>query len=344
MENAPLSSTRSIAKIAGVSHMTVSLALRNHPSIPLKTALRIQKLAQEVGYRPNPMVHALMSHLRKRSPALPTTTLAYITAFPTRHGWRKFSEIYSDYFYGAAEHAQQLGYHLEEFWAKEPKMTSQRLTQILMARGIRGVLVGPLPSSHGHLSLNWSKFAAVALGKSMRYPNLHRVTTDHYGNALMALRRLTRMGYKRIGLWMPSEVESRTDRAALAALLTYQYTIPVCRRVNPLLAKEPFEENFLKWFCQTKPDAVMSLGSQDVQQWIKKNGSKVPEEVAFISLQRSRHDLSSGINTCAREIGAAAVDLLHAQLLQNEFGVPHHSKTLIIKGKWQEGFTTMRKT
>ncbi len=43
-----------IAKRAGVGKPTVSLAFRNSPELLEKTRLRIQDVARELGYKPNP--------------------------------------------------------------------------------------------------------------------------------------------------------------------------------------------------------------------------------------------------------------------------------------------------
>jgi LacI family transcriptional regulator/LacI family repressor for deo operon, udp, cdd, tsx, nupC, and nupG len=42
-----------IAKLAGVSHTTVSRALRENPSASLKTTEKILKIAKELNYYPN---------------------------------------------------------------------------------------------------------------------------------------------------------------------------------------------------------------------------------------------------------------------------------------------------
>lgn len=55
---------KQIALEAGVSVMTVSRALRNQPSSASATRQRIQQIAERLGYRPNPLVSALMSYRR----------------------------------------------------------------------------------------------------------------------------------------------------------------------------------------------------------------------------------------------------------------------------------------
>ena len=66
-----------IARKAGVHVTTVSLALRNHPRLPASTRERIQALAKELGYVPDPFLRALVTYrgtnrwsgaTRRRSP------------------------------------------------------------------------------------------------------------------------------------------------------------------------------------------------------------------------------------------------------------------------------------
>ena len=63
-----------IAHRARVSKNTVSLALRNDAQIPPATRRRIQKIAERIGYRKNPVVAHLMAQLRvDRSPRFQST-------------------------------------------------------------------------------------------------------------------------------------------------------------------------------------------------------------------------------------------------------------------------------
>ena len=50
-----------IARVAGVSHTTVSRALRESPLISIDTRERIQRLAQEMGYTPNAIAQSLQT-------------------------------------------------------------------------------------------------------------------------------------------------------------------------------------------------------------------------------------------------------------------------------------------
>ncbi|MBV8864836.1 MAG: LacI family DNA-binding transcriptional regulator, partial [Acidobacteriaceae bacterium] len=53
-------SIKDIARLAGVSHSTVSRALRNNPLITPETANRIRKIADEQGYLASAVARGLV--------------------------------------------------------------------------------------------------------------------------------------------------------------------------------------------------------------------------------------------------------------------------------------------
>src|ERR1043165_9736365 len=67
-----------IARRAGVSKMTVSLALRGHPHAAAATRDRLRQLANEMGYRPNPLIVANMALLRTGRRSSYAGTLGFI--------------------------------------------------------------------------------------------------------------------------------------------------------------------------------------------------------------------------------------------------------------------------
>jgi LacI family transcriptional regulator len=151
-----------LAECAGVHRSTVSLALRDHPRISPEVRQRMQALAKKMGYRVNPLVSALMQS-RRTGRVTRHATIAYVISSPTRYGWRPPHHDRPDYFPGAAERADDLGYKLEHFWLAEPGMTPERFCNILVARGICGLLVGRLPPDMQSLPVEWERFSCVAL-------------------------------------------------------------------------------------------------------------------------------------------------------------------------------------
>ena len=64
--NRPRVTLAAIAAQAGVHVTTVSLALRNSPRLPIATRDRIRKLADELGYAPDPMLQALVAYIKSQ--------------------------------------------------------------------------------------------------------------------------------------------------------------------------------------------------------------------------------------------------------------------------------------
>src|SRR5262245_59513996 len=160
-ERVPL---RVIAEKAKVSRMTVSRALRDDPAVAKSTRRRIQKFARQLGYRPDPDLERLLEKIRLKKRGRLPNVIAWLTAYDKRSAWRSDPSMWIC-FEGATRRAAGCGYKLEEFWAKEPGVTDERLSEIIRARGIEGVIVAPLPVPQlVFQNFRWDWFSAVEIG------------------------------------------------------------------------------------------------------------------------------------------------------------------------------------
>ncbi len=333
-----------IARRAGVSVMTVSRALRKQSNISPQTQKKIQTIADELGYRPNPLVSALMTYRRAAKPVESHLSIGFITNFPTRDGW-KVSKLYESFYQGVAESADRHGYGVEAFWLREPGMTSERLTQILLTRSIHGLVVAPLPVAHGELELGWENFCAVTLGYSLTKPLLHRAVNHQFRSMRSAMRELRTLGYQRLGLALPASLNERVDRQWVASFLVEQLDLD---HSVPLFVPDDAQWNFdsfRKWFGAQKPDAV--IGHEEiVLEWLKKMGVRVPDDVGFVHLNcANQSGAFAGIYQNGPAIGAVAVDFLIGMIHRNERGLPVLPHSLLVEGTWVPGKTVRaRKT
>src|SRR5690554_1647561 len=101
---------RDVAKAAGYSKSAVSLALRNHPSLPDATKNRIREAAERLGYRPDPTLRAL-AHYRYGNTATGAPVIAWLSNWPSRDQWKQ--GLWGEHFAGAVHQAEQLGYRIE---------------------------------------------------------------------------------------------------------------------------------------------------------------------------------------------------------------------------------------
>lgn len=331
-----------VAAVAGVSKATVSLALRNDIRITPAVRVKVHEAAHKLGYRPNPLVAVHMAHLRTSQPPQWRATLGFLVHLEAEQWEKDRSRPANLCHTGAVERAKTLGYSLEIFWLAQPGMTAARMSRILISRGIPGVVIAPWPGTGlgEHLGLEWDQFAAATVGYTLWQPNIHRACHDNFSTMGQALDELVRRGYRRIGLATCAEDDDRVNHHWLARFLTFQTTVPAASRVTPLLTREWNQENFLRWVKRARPDAIVTTRSSAVMRWLAKARLRVPEKVGVLTVYW-RHDqpACSGYYQNFELLGAAAIDLVVAQLHRNERGLPATPKVMLMPGAWREGAT-----
>jgi DNA-binding LacI/PurR family transcriptional regulator len=336
---------KEVAQKAGVSIMTASRALRNQASVTETTRQKVEKAAQQLNYRPNPLVSALMSYRRASRVIRDTLTIALITNFPKRDGWRSL-RINQDFFDGATQACMRHGYKLEEFWLREADMSARRLSSILYSRNINGLLIAPLPVALGHMRLEWPNFSAVALGYSLAWPRLHRAVNHQFRSISTALRRLRKLGYQKIGLALRSSIDERVEHHYSGGFLVNQQRIVPAHRVpmHVVAERDWTEKNFSKWFLKHRPEVVVSH-HEEVLEWLARLKVRVPHDAGFIHLNLP--DTSgrlAGIYQNGPDVGAAAADFLVAMLHRNERGIPELPHTILVEGTWIDGKTLLARS
>jgi DNA-binding LacI/PurR family transcriptional regulator len=326
---------KEVAAAAGVSAATVSRALGLDPQIPVATRTRIQKLATKLGYVPDPLLSAFARRRRGKSSGSEVTTLAYVTNFPTADEWRA-NPFYAPMFQGASGHAARNGYKLEHFWLGEPGMTGERLSRILYSRGIVGLIVAPTPVARSRLTLDWSRFSCVTIAYSLLRPDLHRVTPHHFHSLLNADRKLRRLGYTRIGFCIYEGTSGRVDDLWLAAALLTQRRHPESP-LKVFLFTDDTRHRVPEWARSEQLEVLVSDNPQALAQ-LRSAGIRSPGEIDFATLNWVKTEPEiAGINQRPAAIGAAAVDLVVAQIRRGERGIPEIPVTSMVEGAWVNG-------
>lgn len=333
-----------IAVRVGVHRSTVALALRDNPRIAIETREKIKAIAEACGYRINPLVAALMKS-RRTGRGDQHASLAFVTNYPTRFGWRPQHHDRPDFFPGAVERAQRFGYKLEHFWMAEPGMTPARFSQILVTRGIHGLIIGRLPPGQNTLDLPWEKFSSVALGMTLRSPQLHHVTENHFATSWQVMEQCRARGYRRVGFLFSEANDSPcvADRW-LGAYFLQQVKFPVADRI-PLCPGVPTDEpTFREWFRRERPDAIVVTHAAPVLRWLGALGCEVPRDIGLVELQDNPELGASGVYYDPAKIGVLAVEMLVGLLHRNDTGVPHDQHEVMLTGEWREGKTLPQRT
>lgn len=333
---------KSIAAQAGVTQATVSMCLANNPRIPAATRARIRAVADRLGYRPNPYVSALMRIRRQGRAHREQPVVALVNGLETAAAWRKTApptvRLMRD---GAVERAALRGYRAEEFWLHQDGMSPERFSGMLHARGIQGLLLGPLAYGAATPALKWEHFAAVRLGVPLPALNLTTVCNDHYFSALQAVRACHRLGYRRPGLVVLRGHRDRFHGRWDGGLLVGRLMLEELRPVKSLLLDTWDDvEPLAAWLKREKPDVLISPSADVLQPHLKRLGRRVPQDLGLASLACPQQDHAlSGIWQNGALIGATGMDTLISMLERNERGLPPQAHTVMVEGIWNPGRT-----
>ncbi|EIP99918.1 transcriptional regulator [Opitutaceae bacterium TAV1] len=338
----PRVSLKDVAAVAGVTRMTVSLALRNHPSIPPATRERIRIHATQLGYLPDPEVARVMGEIRARRRSHRPTTIAWITAHEHRYGWKNHP-THLAYHNGAMRRAEECGYHLEEFWLREQGMAARRLGNVIRNRGINGVIVSPFPWAQPLFDgFPWEFFSAVAIGYSMIRPPLCRACNHQFQSMQLLVAELHRRGYRRIGFAMEEDQNNRVRHNWRGGFMSDAAPLPGWPVVPFLLHADWTRERFRKWLEAEKPDVVVTAGPE-VERWLAELGLRTPRDIGLANVDLvpvMAERRITGINQNSPQVGAAGVDLLISLMNSNERGIPRVPRIQMVEGEFVQGKTT----
>lgn len=326
-------SLRDIAKTVGVSHVTVSLALRGHPRISEKTRELVRQTADELGYRPDPMLAALANYRRSKSDAPITAAVAWINAWQRPDDLRSHKE-FDFYWKGAAAAAEKFGYRLEEFRVGK-ECSPRRLHEILTTRGIQGIMLPPQDPHPDWGGFPWEKYAVVRFGRSLREPRTHLVTSDQSANARLAFENMRERGYGRIGF---ATDESKVARGHLfeAGFLLAQRGVDPKNRVEILslggipAAQQPAK--IASWIKGEKVDAVFT-DLPDLPDLLSKAKLRIP--LAVSSVLDAKAD--AGIDQHPEEIGRVGFLMLNSLINDRAQGIPAIFRQVLVEGSWVDG-------
>lgn len=336
-------SMRDIARHTGVSIATVSKCLSGKRDVAESTRRRILAASRKLGYRQNPLVAALMRSRRRRSAPTDTLTLAFVTAFPTPDGWREHpSPIFRQMFAGAVARATERNYRLEHFWLLRDGMSPARFSGMLLARGIRGLLLAPVPDDRIQLELEWRNFSVTVLGITPVTSRFNRVATDYYQSMLLAMTECSKLGYKRPGLAVRVDTLRRLEYRWEAALHVAAKRLGM-EPAEPLFLPEWTAGEVAQWLDRQQPDVVVGPVHGKLLELIRATGRKIPQDLGILALMvPAMRDRLSGIVQDGEWMGAVAVDQLISQLERNETGIPEHPITHTTLGRWNPGRTLRR--
>ena len=258
---------------------------------------------------------------------------------------------YQNYFLGAQERCDELGYQLEEFRLNDLDRSFRRLSKILWARNIQGLLFPPQQDRQRHITkanFGWENFSMISFGFSLMRPRLDVVTNAQFASCRMAVRELRSLGYRRIGLAIERRSDERSEQNFLAGFLIEQRRFLRSECVPMFFADKQDAtarlEKFGKWFSSQKPDVILAVSGEAPDYYLSLNRTERKQcGLAIMDVPDNNTELS-GINQNNVIIGRTAVDMLVAKIHLNERGIPDTPRRILIEGRWLAGTTAPRIT
>ena len=182
----PVSPTiKELAMKLGISHSTVSRALRDHPAISEKTRDTVKAMAAQLGYIPNNAARALKH--------LPSPIVGLV-----------IPDIGNSYYSGIAKQmaALLMKYHCQMVLSStndDPKAETMAVRSLLEAR-VRGVIITPSVNLSAETASMLARLNTVQLGRE--HPALHTASTvavDDARGIADATAHVYAHGHTRIG-------------------------------------------------------------------------------------------------------------------------------------------------
>lgn len=319
--------------------MTVSRILRNFPNHNPETRAKVLKIAEELNYKKNPLITALMSSLRQRKPTDFQTAIALIQcnqlgAYTTQNRAKLRA--------GIEIGAKLQGFDVEAFQINEGGVSPERLMQVIAARGIGCLIFEPFPRADVELEMDLSAFASLSLTGSLKSPNLNRVEIDHFSAFLLADQKLKQKGYDRMGFISdPLPLACHENRRRAAYLLAEEGLPPKDRVPELSLASDPSAaiNQIKKWVEKYHPNVLISSVSK-VPAYLRELGYEIPRDFGYIQLGLSENEgTTTGINPNWQEVGITAANQVIEALVTNNLGLPVFPRRTFIQPFWVPGDT-----
>ena len=332
---------RDLAEHLGISHATVSRALRDDPRITEAVRRRVWEAANRLGYRRDPRLAELMSYVRGSRQRAFRGTLAWITDLDMADAHQRWLQGLN--FGPASERAGELGYKLEAF-TRASSADAPRLERELKARGVRGI---GLMFFFSKVNLedwkwDWGRFAFVHSGTIPFEPLLDIVDADYTANSQLLFATLAQRGYRRIGVAVNLNMERCLNYATCAAGDLFARLDPNHPMFAPCLLREISAATtpiLKKWIRRHRVDCVITTAVEMRDVLTHALGYRLPFDLGLVSPGVDPKGNWSGINQRDELIAKTVVETLATAVERGRFGIPDCPRRILLRGVWHQGAT-----
>jgi len=330
---------KDIAAQCGVSVATVSYALREDPRIAKQTGQRVRAAAEQLGYRPDPLLSALISYRSDvKSERLKGEVAMLYPCEKTSPRTRLF-QVHRECF---GRRMVDHGYSVSDFYLDTLGYSVKRLRQILLARNIRGVALAWGFETTTLPDFPWQDFVVVSTERVMVHPHLDRISMNHFRAIRVVMDKIRAKGHTRIALIFHDDTPPVVKKNILGSYLVEMQAAG--KDPGPLT---PFEyirgespARFLRWFHTTKPTALLCGGGID-RTFFKEAGLSFPVDCGFAAaeIDEGIPGKETGIYVGA-VMGQTLADLLMRKIVTyDHVSLRAEGQLLLVNGVWHDGET-----
>lgn len=314
---------------------TASQALRNDRNSSRATCERVQRIAGEMGYRPDPLLAQLASRRFRRSTAIAGTPVVFAThaqLLPPQRYWRYLDELKIC--------SGQHGYVI----VHEPIESAEHLRKAARRwyhKGVRGVVFGMFEHDDWIEAVDWSAFSVVFLGGRCPRTLFNTVKTDAVQGLVRTLDLLAAEVVGPIGVVLHRhERELKDDLMREGAVRTWIERLPPERRVpihfeEFVRDEEEQRQRLGAWLRRYRPDGITGFS---VVKWQAESFGYLPAKGRrFMSFIQDWREGDPGLVGAVEPImgqASRAMVLLDGMIRHGEVGMPARPVEILVPPEW----------
>jgi len=332
---------KDIAQKANVHQSTVSLALRNDPRLSEETCKRINEIAEELGYKPDPALRSLVAYRHMKQPRPTTQTIALILDLHSKSLYSE-NESYVTLLQSVRERAEKLGYTVDVFWYGMDYHNAQSLDRVLKARGIQGVILGAFFHPETHIDIDWNDYSLVKINLLPLEIKADAVLSNQMFSVRLATKKLYESGHRRIGLVVNDLDDEQNLNMFTAGYFIARRALEIDRKdwVDPYVFKrkrnEELEDEVHHWVVENKLTAFMSNWNNFSLAAQRATEEGCPCDYVPLDMDTTTKERFSGINTHHHKIGSTSVDMLVNKLNAFQKGFSFPPVQSLVDPEWLE--------
>jgi LacI family transcriptional regulator len=271
-----MSNIRDVAKLAGVSVVTVSRVVNSAPNVRDDTRQRVEQAIRDLAYVPNLAARSLRSRQ--------TSTLALIVPDITNPFWTTVAR-------GVEDAAQSAGYSVLLCNTDEnPSKQTNYINAVLQQR-VDGVIIAPYGSDAANLAaLRDRAIPTVAIDRRVTGWDVDTVYSDTLSGSYSLTRHLISLGHRSIAIISgPLAATTAEDRLVGYCLALSEAGLPIDLRLirhgehktrsGHLLMDDLLNES-IPFSAVVASNNLMSIG---VIESLQAHGRRIPDDVALVS-------------------------------------------------------------